>query len=83
MGVIFDDYKLSEPFELGAYGSFTPPQSGSLMLRCEDKWNELADNSGKMQVRLKMTGKGNPLPMPDNKTSAKENTEKSSKSKAD
>ena len=83
VGVIFDDYKLSEPFELGAYGSFTPPQSGSLMLRCEDKWNELADNSGKMQVRLKMTGKGNPLPMPDNKTSAKENTEKSSKSKAD
>lgn len=69
VGVTFDDYKLSEPFRLGTYGTFTPAQSGALMLRCEDKWNELADNTGKMQVRIKITGKGNPLPTPEITTS--------------
>lgn len=67
VGIIFDDYKLSEPFELGTYGTFTPPFNGNLMLRCEDKWNELADNSGKMQVKLKLAGKGNRLPIPEMK----------------
>ncbi len=81
VGVIFDDYKLSEPFELGTYGSFTPPQSGNLMLRCDDQWHELADNSGKMQIKLKPTGKGNPLPKPEAKTSVRETSEKPSKSK--
>lgn len=80
-GIIFDDYKLSEPFPLGTYGAFTPPQSGTLMLRCEDKWNELADNSGKMQVRLKPTGKGNPLPIPEIKVSPRETPAKSAKDK--
>jgi hypothetical protein len=82
VGIIFDDYKLSEPFPLGAYGSFTPPQSGNLMLRCEDQWHELADNSGKLQVRLKLTGKGNPLPMPETKASGKDAPVKPGKSKS-
>lgn len=78
-GIIFDDYKLSEPFPLGTYGSFTPPQSGNLLLRCEDKWGELADNSGKMQVKLKVTGKGNPLAQPEIKPSPRETKAKSEK----
>ena len=82
VGIIFDDYKLSEPFNLGAYGTFKPPQSGNLMLRCEDKWNELADNSGKLQVRLKLTGKGNPLPMPETKPSGRETPAKPTKEKS-
>lgn len=81
-GAIFDDYQLSEPFPLGAYGTFIPPQSGYLMLRCQDKWNELADNSGKMQVKIKLSGKGNPLPDPtkvEAKTAAASSTSKADK----
>lgn len=76
VGVIFDDYKLSEPFDLGTYGTFTAPRSGALMLRCRDAWHELADNSGKMQVKLKLSGKGNPLPQPDTKPNPKESSAK-------
>ena len=83
VGIVFDDYQLSDPFNLGAYGSFTPPRSGSLMLRCEDAWNELADNNGKMQVRLKLTGKGNPLSMPEVKASVRTTPAKSGKDKSE
>lgn len=76
MGIIFNDYQLSEPFPLGTYGSFTPPDSGSLLLRCEDKWNELADNSGKLQVKFKVSGKGNPLPKPEAKPIPRESKAK-------
>jgi hypothetical protein len=55
---------LSEPFDLGVHGSFTVPQAGKLYLRCQDAWNGLADNSGKLTVKLKAKGKGNPLPRP-------------------
>ena len=63
-GVIFSDYKLGEPFELGAYGKFTAASDGNLLLRCGDKWTELADNKGKVTVKLKIDGNGNPLPKP-------------------
>lgn len=81
VGIIFDDYKLSEPFELGAYGTFKPPLSGNLMLRCQDKWNELSDNSGKLQVKLKQSGKGSPLPKPDKKAAESESGSKPAKMK--
>lgn len=68
MGVILEDFTLSEPFELGAYGTFTPPSSGKLYLRCQDAWNELADNKGMITVRLKPKG-GPPLPKPPETTS--------------
>lgn len=51
-GVIFDDYELSEPFELGAEGSFVVPTDGDLFLRCGDDWSSLGDNSGRVSVRL-------------------------------
>lgn len=77
-GVIFDDYRLSEPFELGSYGTFTPPSDGQLLLRCGDEWGELADNSGKMAVKIKLEGKGSPLPreesVPKPATSVKKKT---------
>jgi len=64
MGIVFDNYTLSEPFELGTYGTFKSPADGNLLLRCRDKWNEIADNSGTIKVRLKIAGRGKPLPKP-------------------
>ena len=63
-GVIFNDFQLSEPFSLGAYGSFAPPAEGQLFLRCRDQWNELADNKGSMSVKIKQAGDGPPLSRP-------------------
>jgi hypothetical protein len=64
VGILFDDYKLGKPFELGTYGQFTAPSDGQLLLRCKCKWTELADNSGKLLVKIKFHDKGNPLPRP-------------------
>lgn len=64
MGIVFDNYTLSEPFELDTYGVFKSPTDGKLLLRCRDKWNEIADNSGTIRVRLKIAGRGKPLPRP-------------------
>lgn len=72
-GVIFNDFQLSEPFALGAYGSFAPPAEGQLFLRCRDKWNELADNKGLMSVKIKVSGDGQPLSRPSH--TAEEPTE--------
>jgi hypothetical protein len=72
VGVIMDEYRLSEPFELGAHGSFTASAEGDLYLRVQDDWNKLADNKGKLMVRLKMKGKGNPLPPPKAAASPKD-----------
>ena len=50
--VVFQDFKLSEPFPLGVQGTFTAPSDGKLFLRCHDRWNELADNSGFVTVKI-------------------------------
>jgi hypothetical protein len=55
-GVIFKDWKLLDPFPLGAEGVFKAPSAGDLYLRCRDEWNELADNSGKVSVKLQFIG---------------------------
>lgn len=52
VGVLLDQYKLSEPFELGSRGSFTAPAGGKLYLRCRDAWHSLADNHGAISVRI-------------------------------
>ncbi|MEX2287560.1 MAG: hypothetical protein WD648_10760 [Planctomycetaceae bacterium] len=65
VGIIFEDYQLSEPFELGTHGSFTAPQDGELLLRCNDAFANIADNSGFMKVKLKVNGEGKPLPEPE------------------
>ncbi len=64
IGAIFNpkEYKLGEPFELGAYGTFTPETDGELVLRCRDAWHKINDgNSGKMSVLIKLEGIGDPL----------------------
>ena len=52
VGVIFDDYELSEPFDLGADVCFTAPRDGQLVLRCRDDWGALADNDGTIKGKL-------------------------------
>lgn len=64
VGVLFKDYELSDEFPLGAFGTFTAPADGDLFLRCQDDWNSMADNKGKMSVKLKLKGKGMPLTAP-------------------
>jgi hypothetical protein len=50
---------------LGRYGTFTAPETGNLYLRCQDKWNEIADNSGTVAATIKEQGQGSPLKEPD------------------
>lgn len=47
-----DEYTLSDEFELGESGQFQAPASGKLFLRGQDAWHELADNSGKVTVKI-------------------------------
>ena len=65
MGIVLDEnYKLSKPFELGSYGSFTAPIAGNLYLRCQDSWTSIADNKGRIDVKIKVKGVGTPLTNP-------------------
>ncbi len=52
MGIIFQDYSLSEPFEIGGSETFTAPQDGKLYLRCGDSWGAIADNKGSVLVKI-------------------------------
>jgi hypothetical protein len=63
-GIVFNDFRLSEPFPLGAEGTFRPPGDGHLYLRCRDAWHELADNRGAMKVKIKRAGNVAPPPGP-------------------
>jgi hypothetical protein len=54
VGVLFNDYELSEPFAIPADGKFVAPGDGQLFLRCEEAWNRLADNKGKVNVKFKV-----------------------------
>lgn len=54
IGVIFNDYQLSEPFDLGVNGQFTPETDGELFVRCNDDWGRLADNKGRVTLKLSL-----------------------------
>ncbi len=53
VGILFNDYELSEPFAIPADGTFTAPGDGQLFLRCEEAWNKLSDNTGKVNLKFK------------------------------
>jgi hypothetical protein len=72
------EYALDEPFELGTFGEFTAPSDGNLYLRCRDKWVDLPDNKGSMTVKLKVKGKGDPLPNPTDEPEKKPRAGKAS-----
>ncbi len=48
--VLFADYELSEPFELGEEGTFSPEKDGKLFLRCVTRGRKLGDNKGEISV---------------------------------
>jgi hypothetical protein len=54
IGVIFHDYELSAPFDLGTTGEFTPDTDGELFVRCSDDWGQLADNKGRVTLKLSL-----------------------------
>lgn len=55
IGVVMQDFKLSEPFELAERGSFTPPGDGKLYLRCREDLHQIADNKGVVAVKFKLS----------------------------
>jgi hypothetical protein len=50
--VILDELQLSAPFALSPDCAFRPSRSGKLYLRCRDRWHQLGDNHGHLEVRL-------------------------------
>lgn len=55
VGMVFQDFEIHGPFELGVKQSFVSPSDGHLFLRCQDNWTELADNSGEIAVHIRQT----------------------------
>jgi hypothetical protein len=54
IGVLFDDYRLSEPFDLGQQGEYEATSDGNLFIRCRDEWNSVADNAGIATIKFKV-----------------------------
>ncbi len=52
-GILMRDFKLSRPFELGSQGTLLLGANGNLYVRCRDAWNQLADNSGRVTLKVK------------------------------
>lgn len=55
IGVVLTDQTLSDPFPLGTNGTLKAPTSGKLYLRCQDAWNEIADNAGQIDFTISGT----------------------------
>lgn len=55
VAVIYNNFKLSDPFPIGKLKSFVSPNHGQLFLRCQDDWNRLADNAGELMVHIRRT----------------------------
>jgi hypothetical protein len=56
VGALLNNYQLGDEFELGTTGSLQLPAGGDLYLRCRNAWNELAADSGRLSVKLKLEG---------------------------
>ncbi len=50
--VILDEFQLSSPFALTPECSFRPSRRGNLYLRCRDRWNQLGDNHGCLEIQV-------------------------------
>ncbi len=53
-GVLFHNFTLSAEFELGERAVFTAPQNGQLFLRCKEPFESIADNSGEIEVYMRL-----------------------------
>lgn len=54
VGVLMKDFQLGPEFDVGRQGALQLAAGGDLYLRCRNAWNELADDSGHVAVRLKL-----------------------------
>ena len=52
VGKVLDEHCLSKRIPLGSEGFFIAPKTGRLYLRCQDEFNSLADNQGRILVEL-------------------------------
>ena len=55
VGVVLNDYRLTNEFSLGESGTMVATDSGQLYLRCWDQWSGLSDNRGVLFVNLSET----------------------------
>ena len=55
IGILFNDYELSEPFDLGASGTYAAQGDGKLYVRCKEDWANIADNKGTISLRFKLS----------------------------
>lgn len=53
VGIVFQDYSLSQPIPLGEQGTFRAPTDGQLYVRCEESWARIGDNSGSLNVQFR------------------------------
>ncbi len=54
VGVLMDQFSLSEPFDLGMQRTFAAPVAGDLYVRCQEAWHSLSDNSGEISLELRI-----------------------------
>ncbi len=57
IGIIFNNYRISDPFLVSPEETFVAPHDGKLFLRCQDHWHEIADNVGSVTVQIKTAPK--------------------------
>ena len=50
--ILSESWELSEPFDLGREGTFRPPTTGRLYVRCHDDWTQIGNNSGSIRLEL-------------------------------
>ena len=52
--VIWNNHQLTRSSDLGRQATFKPAGDGKLFLRCGDRWGSLHDNTGQLNVRVKL-----------------------------
>jgi hypothetical protein len=52
--VLTDNYMLTEVIPMGTRGKFTASQNGQLYVRCQDAWSQIDDNSGDLDVYIRV-----------------------------
>ena len=55
IGVIMNNYQLSEPFQLGTKQQFVAATDGQLFLRCQEEWRSIADNKGTLSAYFRIS----------------------------
>jgi hypothetical protein len=55
IGVLYDQFALSEEIDLGAKTTFVAPADGDLFLRSKNAWNRIAEHEGEIEVHLRRT----------------------------